>query len=331
MIINTKEKRHTMKASSLYIVIPCYNEQEVLPITAPMFLKKLEQLIADGLCSDSSRILFVNDGSKDNTWQVISSFAQTNSRFKGVNLSRNRGHQNALLAGLMYAKEQCDVTISIDCDGQDDINAMDKMLQEYHGGCDVVYGVRSKRETDTFFKRVTAEGFYRFMEIMGAETVFNHADYRLMSKRALDGLAQFKESNLFLRGMVPMVGFKSTSVFYERNERIAGKSHYPLSKMLHLALNGITSLSTKPLHYIAALGIAMAFISFMILIYAVVSRIMGNTVAGWASMVGAISLVGGIQLFCLGVIGEYIGKIYTEVKDRPKYIIESTTDDKEDK
>ncbi|MBQ5782442.1 MAG: glycosyltransferase family 2 protein [Oscillospiraceae bacterium] len=319
-----------MKNSSLYIVIPCYNEQEVLPITAPMFLTKLESLMAQGLCSEDSRVLFVNDGSKDGTWQVISDLAKQNDRFKGINLSRNRGHQNALLAGLMHAKELCDVTISIDCDGQDDINAMDKMLEEYHGGCDVVYGVRSKRETDTFFKRVTAEGFYKFMDIMGAETVFNHADYRLMSKRALEGLAQFRESNLFLRGMVPMVGFKSTSVYYERNERIAGESHYPLKKMVQLALNGITSLSTKPLHYISLLGIAMAFISFLILIYAIVSHFTGNAVAGWASMVGAISLVGGIQLFCLGVIGEYIGKIYTEVKDRPKYIIESTTDDKKE-
>lgn len=319
-----------MKNSSLYMVIPCYNEQEVLPITAPMFLAKLESLIAQGLCNGDSRVLFVNDGSKDGTWQVISDLAKHNDRFKGINLSRNRGHQNALLAGLMHAKELCDVTISIDCDGQDDINAMDKMLEEYHGGCDVVYGVRSKRETDTFFKRATAEGFYKFMDIMGAETVFNHADYRLMSKRALEGLSQFRESNLFLRGMVPMVGFKSTSVYYERNERIAGESHYPLKKMVQLALNGITSLSTKPLHYISLLGMAMAFISFLILIYAIVSHFTGNAVAGWASMVGAISLVGGIQLFCLGVIGEYIGKIYTEVKDRPKYIIESTTDDKKE-
>ena len=227
----------------------------------------------------------------------------------------------------MHAKEICDVTISIDCDGQDDINAMDEMMRQYHDGCDVVYGVRSKRDTDTFFKRVTAEGFYKFMHLMGAETVFNHADYRLMSKRALDGLAEFKEVNLFLRGIVPLVGYKSTSVYYERNERIAGESHYPFSKMLNLALNGITSLSTKPLRYITSIGIAMAFVSFLFIVWAVVARVMGHTVAGWTSLVGIMALVGGIQLFCLGIIGEYIGKIYSEVKQRPKFIIEKTTDD----
>ena len=230
----------------------------------------------------------------------------------------------------MHAKEICDVTISIDCDGQDDINAMDEMLKEFHNGCDVVYGVRSKRDTDTFFKRATAEGFYKFMHAMGAETVFNHADYRLMSKRALDGLEQFGEVNLFLRGTVPLVGYKSTSVYYERNERIAGESHYPFSKMLNLALNGITSLSTKPLRYITTIGITMAVISFFVLVYAVVAHFIGSTVAGWTSMIGIMALVGGIQLFCLGIIGEYIGKIYSEVKQRPKFIIESTTDDKKE-
>lgn len=319
-----------MKTPSLYIVIPCYNEQEVLPITAPMFLDKLNSLISQNLCSEESKVLFVNDGSKDNTWNIICSLAKENSKFKGVNLSRNRGHQNALLAGLMHAKEVCDVTISIDCDGQDDINAMDEMLKEFHDGCDVVYGVRSKRDTDTFFKRATAEGFYKFMHLMGAETVFNHADYRLMSKRALEGLSQFGEVNLFLRGTVPLVGYKSTSVYYERNERIAGESHYPFSKMLNLALNGITSLSTKPLRYITSIGIIMAAISFFVLVYAVVAHIIGSTVAGWTSMIGIMALVGGIQLFCLGIIGEYIGKIYSEVKQRPKFIIESTTDDKKE-
>lgn len=314
--------------TSLYIVIPCYNEQEVLPITAPMFLSKLENLIAQGLCSENSKVLFVNDGSKDSTWEIICSIAKENKKFKGITLTRNRGHQNALLAGLMHAKNECDVTISIDCDGQDDINAMDEMLRQYHQGCDVVYGVRSKRDTDTFFKRVTAEGFYKFMHLMGAETVFNHADYRLMSKRALEGLEQFKEVNLFLRGTVPLVGYKSTSVYYERNERIAGESHYPFSKMLNLALNGITSLSTKPLRYITTIGLVMAFISFLVIVWAVAARVMGNTVAGWTSLVGVMALIGGIQLFCLGIIGEYIGKIYSEVKQRPKYIIESTTDDK---
>ena len=319
-----------MSDKSLYIVIPCYNEQEVLPVTAPMFLDKIESLISQGYCNENSKVLFVNDGSKDNTWNIICGLAQENDRFCGITLSRNRGHQNALLAGLMYAKERCDVTISIDCDGQDDINAMDEMMREYHEGCDVVYGVRSKRDTDTFFKRVTAEGFYKFMKLMGAETVFNHADYRLMSKRALEGLSRFKEVNLFLRGTVPLVGYKSTSVYYERHERIAGESHYPFSKMLNLALNGITSLSTKPLRYITTIGIGMAFISFLVIIWAIIARIMGNTVAGWTSLVGVMALVGGIQLFCLGIIGEYIGKIYSEVKQRPKFIIESTTEDKKE-
>lgn len=318
-----------MNQKSLYIVIPCYNEQEVLPITAPLFLDKIESLIEQGLCSEESKVLFVNDGSKDDTWNIIGSLSEQNSRFKGIKLSRNRGHQNALLAGLMYAKDCCDVTISIDCDGQDDINAMDEMLREYYDGCDVVYGVRSKRDTDTFFKRVTAEGFYKFMHAMGAETVFNHADYRLMSKRALEGLAQFKEVNLFLRGTVPLVGYKSTSVYYERNERIAGESHYPFSKMLNLALNGITSLSVKPLRYITSIGIVMAFISFLFIVWAVAARVTGHTVAGWTSLVGIMALIGGIQLFCLGIIGEYIGKIYSEVKQRPKYIVEKTTDDKQ--
>ena len=316
-----------MQLPSLYIVIPCYNEQDVLPITAPMFLEKIESLISQKLCSENSKVLFVNDGSKDDTWDIICGLAKQNPKFKGINLSRNRGHQNALLAGLMHAKERCDVTISIDCDGQDDINAMDEMMRQFNEGCDVVYGVRSKRDTDTFFKRFTAESFYRFMRLMGAETVFNHADYRLMSKRALEGLAEFKEVNLFLRGTVPLVGYKSTSVYYERNERIAGESHYPFSKMLNLALNGITSLSTKPLRYITSIGFVMAFISFMFIVWAIVARFTGNTVAGWTSLVGIMALIGGIQLFCLGIIGEYIGKIYSEVKQRPKYIIQSTTDE----
>ena len=317
-----------MKLPVLYIVIPCYNEQEVLPVTAPLFAEKIENLIAQGLCSDMSKVLFVNDGSKDGTWEIIENLSQGSSRFMGIKLSRNRGHQNALLAGLMHAKDLCDVTISIDCDGQDDINAMDEMMCQFHDGCDVVYGVRSKRDTDTFFKRTTAEGFYKFMKFMGVETVFNHADYRLMSKRALEGLAQFKEVNLFLRGTVPLVGYKSTSVYYERSERIAGESKYPFSKMLNLALNGITSLSVKPLRYITTIGLVMAFVSFLFIVWAIVARIMGNTVAGWTSMVGIIALIGGIQLFCLGIIGEYIGKIYSEVKQRPKFIIEKTTEDK---
>lgn len=316
-----------MKIPSLYIVIPCYNEQEVLPVTAPMFLEKINSLIAQGLCSEESKVLFVNDGSKDKTWEIICELAKTNDRFKGITLSRNRGHQNALLAGLMHAKDICDVTISIDCDGQDDINAMDEMMKQFHDGCDVVYGVRSKRDTDTFFKRFTAEGFYKFMHMMGAETVFNHADYRLMSKRALEGLAQFKEVNLFLRGQVPMVGYKSTAVYYERNERIAGESHYPFSKMLNLALNGITSLSVKPLRYITGIGLVMAVVSFVIFAYAIFTKLFGNTVSGWTSMIAVMTLIGGIQLFCLGIIGEYIGKIYSETKARPRFIIEKTTED----
>jgi len=317
-----------MIPASLYIVVPCCNEQQVLPVTAPMFLEKIENLIAQGLCNEKSRVLFVDDGSKDNTWDIISGFAKDNSRFKGLKLSRNRGHQNALLAGLMYAKEKCDVTISIDCDGQDDINAMDEMMRQYYDGCDVVYGVRSKRHSDTLFKRLTAKGFYKFMQIMGAETVFDHADYRLMSKRALEGLAEFKEVNLFLRGTVPLVGYKSTSVYYERSQRLAGETHYPFSKMLNLALNGITSLSVKPLRYITSIGIIMAFVSFLFIVWALVARFTGYTVDGWTSLVGIMALIGGIQLFCLGIIGEYIGKIYSEVKQRPKFIIEKTTDDK---
>lgn len=312
---------------SLYIVIPCYNEEEVLPITAPMFLDKINSLIEQGLCSEDSRVLFVNDGSKDSTWQVIQDLANKNEKIIGLTLTRNRGHQNALLAGLMWAKDRCDVTISIDCDGQDDINAMDEFMKNYHDGCHVVYGVRSKRDTDTFFKRFTAEGFYKFMHIMGAETVFNHADYRLMSKEALEGLSQFKEVNLFLRGTVPMVGYKSTAVYYERNERIAGESHYPFSKMLNLALNGITSLSVKPLRYITGIGIVMSIVSFLIMLYALFTKIFGNTVAGWTSMIAVMCFIGGIQLLCLGIIGEYIGKIYSETKARPRFIIEKTTED----
>ncbi len=312
---------------SLYIVIPCYNEQDVLPITAPMFLEKLNSLISQGMCNDKSKVVFVNDGSKDNTWNIIQKLAEENEKFAGVTLTRNRGHQNALLAGLMWAKDRCDVTISIDCDGQDDINAMDEMMKNYHDGCHVVYGVRSKRETDTFFKRFTAESFYKFMSLMGAETVYNHADYRLMSKEALEGLSQFKEANIFLRGTVPMVGYKSTSVYYERFERIAGESHYPLSKMLNLALNGITSLSVKPLRYITGIGFLMSAVSFIVMIYAILTKLFGETVTGWTSMVAIMCLISGIQLLCLGIIGEYIGKIYAETKERPKFIIEKTTED----
>lgn len=315
---------------NLYIVIPCYNEQEVLPVTAPMFLEKLNSLIAQGLCGEDSKVIFVNDGSKDNTWNIIRSLAKENEKIEGITLTRNRGHQNALLAGLMWAKDRCDVTISIDCDGQDDINAMDEMLKNYHDGCHIVYGVRSKRDTDTFFKRFTAESFYKFMKFMGVETVYNHADYRLMSSEALEALSQFKEVNLFLRGMVPMVGYKSTAVYYERSERIAGESHYPFSKMLNLALNGITSLSVKPLRYITMLGFVMGGVSFVVMLYALWAKFFGETVSGWTSMVAVMCLISGVQLICLGIIGEYIGKIYSETKARPRFIIQETTVDKKE-
>ena len=311
----------------LYIVIPCYNEQEVLPITAPLFLEQLKKMQAEDLIAQNSKILFVNDGSKDKTWDIITSLALDNAAFIGISQSRNRGHQNAVLAGLMEAKDKCDITISIDCDGQDDICAMENMVREYHQGAEVVYGVRSSRKTDTFFKRATAEGFYKFLNFMGAEVVFNHADYRLISSKVLKEFAEFKEVNLFLRGMVPLVGFKSTSVYYERNERIAGKSHYPLRKMLALAVDGITSLSVKPLRIISFLGILMAIISFAGVIWTVVSRFTGNTVDGWASTVAIICFVSSVQLISLGVIGEYIGKIYMEVKGRPRYIISDRTED----
>ena len=315
-----------MSKPILWIVIPCYNEEKVLPITAPMFLQKLQSLAEKGLVSDKSRVLFVNDGSRDSTWELICRFAKEDEHFIGISQSRNRGHQNAVLAGLMEAKaSDCDVTISIDCDGQDDINAMDAMVDAYRDGCDVVYGVRSKRETDTFFKRFTAESFYKILNAMGAEVVFNHADYRLMSARVLHEFANFKEVNLFLRGMVPLVGFKSTCVTYERHERIAGESHYPLSKMLALAFDGITSLSIKPIRFITGFGVFVALVSFIGVLWAVIEAALGLTVSGWASMTSIICFVSGVQLICLGVIGEYIGKIYLESKHRPRYIISDTT------
>lgn len=321
-----------MKTPVLYIVIPCYNEQEVLPVTSGMFLEKINSLIAKGRVAPESRVVFLNDGSKDNTWNIIQELANSDEHFEGVCLSRNRGHQNALLGGLMTVKDRCDITISIDCDGQDDINAMDAMVDAYWDGCEVVYGVRSKRDTDTFFKRFTAEGFYKLMNWMGAQVVFNHADYRLMSSRVLNEFANFKEVNIFLRGMVPLVGFKSTSVYYERAERIAGESHYPLKKMLALAFDGITSLSVKPIRLITGFGALISVISFVGVIWAVVEAILGSTVAGWASTTSIVCFMGGIQLLCLGVIGEYIGKIYLETKHRPRFIISETTfPDKEDK
>ncbi len=314
-----------MENPVLYIVIPCYNEQEVLPITAPMFLNKLHELAEKKLVSENSRIMFVNDGSSDGTWDIIRALAASDEHYIGISQSRNRGHQNAVLAGLMEAKDSCDISISIDCDGQDDINAMDDMVRAYLDGCDIVYGVRNDRETDSFFKRTTAQGFYRFLSAMGAEIAYNHADYRLISARALHELAKFKEVNLFLRGMVPLVGFKSTSVEYKRAERIAGKSKYPLRKMLALAGDGITSLSIKPLRLIMSFGVIVALLSFVGVIWAIVAALAGRAVAGWASMTCIICFVSGVQLICMGIIGEYIGKIYMETKQRPRYIISERT------
>lgn len=311
----------------LTIVIPCYNEEAVLPITAPMFLQKIRHLSSTGKIDENSRILFVDDGSKDRTWQIISSLAAQDSHYTGIRQSRNRGHQNAVLAGLMEAKKTCDITISIDCDGQDDLDAMDKMVEEYLGGSEIVYGVRSDRSSDSFFKRFTAQSFYKILSKMGVDTVYNHADYRLVSKKALEAFSDFGEVNLFLRGMFPLVGFRASCVSYERHERIAGKSHYPLKKMIALAVDGITSLSTKPLHMIVGLGIGIALLSFLGVLWSVIVALTGNAVSGWASTVCIVCFIGGIELVCTGVIGEYIGKIYMEVKHRPRYIISERTDD----
>ncbi len=318
-----------MNLPVLYIVIPCYNEEAVLPLTAPMFLAKLEGLHAAGKISAHSRILFVDDGSRDKTWETITVLRQQDRRYTGARLSRNRGHQNALLAGLMEARDRCDITISIDCDGQDDLDAMDEMVDAYLSGCEIVYGVRSNRDSDSFFKRVTAQGFYRLMGAMGVESVYNHADYRLVSSRVLQEFASFKEVNLFLRGMFPLVGFKSTSVYYTRHERIAGKSHYPLRKMLALAFDGITSLSVRPLHIITGLGGVIAALSFVGVLWSVIVALTGASVPGWASMTCIICFIGGVQLTALGVIGEYIGKIFLEVKGRPRYIISQRTESEE--
>ena len=310
-----------MKKPILYIIIPCCNEETVLPITCKMFLDKINELIEKNRIAPDSKIMFVNDGSKDKTWEIITELSKQDSHYIGICQSRNRGHQNAVLAGLMEAKDVCDITISIDCDGQDDINAMDQMVEEYWNGCEIVYGVRSKRDTDTWFKRTTAESFYKVLNHMGVETVYNHADYRLVSSRVLKEFANFKEVNLFLRGMFPLVGFKSTSVYYERHERIAGESHYPLSKMLGLAFDGITSLSIKPIRMITVLGMLVSVLSFVGVVWSVVIGLMGKGIAGWASLLSAICFIGGLQLLSLGVLGEYIGKIYMEVKARPRYII----------
>lgn len=321
----TKEKKVNLSKPILWMVIPCYNEKDVLPITAPMFLEQLQNMISKEKISDQSRILFVNDGSKDETWNIICKLAHEDEHYIGISQSRNRGHQNAVLAGLMEAKDVCDITISIDCDGQDDITAMEQMVDEYLAGAEVVYGVRSKRDTDTFFKRFTAESFYKLLNKMGVETVYNHADYRLISERVLQGFADFHEVNIFLRGMVPLVGYKSATVYYERHERIAGESHYPLSKMLALAFDGITSLSVRPISIITGIGCIVSLVGFVGIIWAIITAILGNVVAGWASIVCIVCLLGGIQLLSLGIIGAYIGKIYLESKHRPRYIISDKT------
>ena len=310
------------KNDILYLVVPCYNEQEVLPETSKRLKEKMESLMERNLISRDSRIMFVNDGSKDRTWSMIEELHEQDPIFAGVKLSRHRGHQNALLGGLMTAKEYADMTISLDADLQDDIDVIDQMVEKYYDGCEIVYGVRSARTTDTFFKRFTAESFYHMISMMGGEIVFNHADYRLMSKRALEEMAKYKEVNLFLRGIVPMIGFKTDVVTYERHERMAGESKYPLKKMLALAIDGITSLSTKPIRFIVFLGLFIFLCSIGMLIYSLVQHFLGHTSIGWTSLIVSIWAIGGLQLLAIGVIGEYIGKIYLETKARPRYIIE---------
>ena len=311
----------------LYLVIPCYNEQEVLHETARRLREKMESLMEREMISRESRIMFVNDGSRDRTWEIIRELHESDPIYQGVKLSRNRGHQNALLGGLMTAKEYADMVISMDADLQDDIDVVDQFVEKYYEGCEIVYGVRSARKTDTFFKRFTAEGFYKLINFMGGEVVFNHADYRLMSRRALDELAKYKEVNLFLRGIVPMIGFQTGIVTYERHERFAGESKYPLKKMLALAVDGITSLSIKPIRAIVLLGMLIFLCSIAMLIYSLVQHFLGNTSIGWTSLIVSIWAIGGLQLLAIGVIGEYIGKIYLETKERPKYIIETVLDD----
>ncbi len=314
-----------MSKPILWIIVPCYNEEAVLPLTAPLFLQKLNGLIAAEKVAEDSRILFVNDGSKDKTWEIICDLARSDEHFLGIAQSRNRGHQNALLAGLMEAKDRCDITITIDCDGQDDMNAMDAMVEEYEKGCDIVYGVRSSRKKDSWFKRTTAQSFYRLMSRMGVEMVYDHADYRLVSAKVLRHFADFREVNIFLRGMFPLVGFRSGCVYYERHERMAGESHYPLKKMIAFAIEGITSLSVKPLTLIVVLGLITCLLGFIGIIWAIVEVLLGNAVTGWASTVCIILFLGGVQLLSIGVIGQYVGKIYLETKQRPRYIISERT------
>lgn len=309
-------------ANRLIVVIPCYNEEEVLPETARRLTEKMASLTQRGMISEDSRVLLVDDGSKDRTWELIQGLHEQNPLFEGVKLSRNRGHQNALLAGLMTARDRCDICISMDADLQDDMDAMDRFIEEYQKGCEVVYGVRNKRDTDTAFKRQTALMFYRLMKGLGVDITYNHADYRLMSNRALNALGQFGEVNLFLRGLAPLVGFQSGVVTYDRSERFAGESKYPLKKMLSFAVDGITSFSVKPLRLITTVGVVIFVMSLLMLLYTLISWIAGHTVIGWTSTLASIWMIGGIQLLSLGVIGEYIGKIYNETKRRPRFIID---------
>lgn len=313
--------------NKLYMVIPCYNEEEVLPETSKRLREKINSLIEKGKIDKESRIVFVNDGSKDRTWEIIKTLHEEDPVFSGINLTRNRGHQNALLAGLMTVMDYADMTISMDADLQDDVDAIDEMIDKYLDGIDIVYGVRSSRAKDTFFKKATAEGFYKIMNSMGANTVFNHADYRLMSKRALEGLSQFQEVNLFLRGIVPMIGYPTDVVYYERGERFAGESKYPLGKMLSFAIEGITSLSTKPIRMITFLGFFIFLVSIGILIYSLVRHFMGATIVGWTTLMVSVWGIGGLILLSLGVVGEYIGKIYLETKARPRFIVEQFLDE----
>ena len=312
----------------LYVVIPCYNEEEVLPETTKQLKEKMTKLIKSNKIAKESKVMYVNDGSKDRTWELIKEINEKENLFTGITLSRNRGHQNALLGGLMTAKNYADIVISMDADLQDDINAIDKMIEKYKDGCDIVYGVRSARKTDTFFKRFTAESFYKFMKVLGVDVVYNHADYRLTSKKVLEEFQNFKEVNLFLRGMFPLVGYKSDVVYYERNERFAGKSKYPLKKMLNFAWDGITSFSVKPLRFICTIGFVILFISIVIMIYSLVQKIVGNTVDGWTFLSISIWFIGGLQMISIGIIGEYIGKMYNETKQRPRYIISENLEEK---
>lgn len=312
---------------TLYVVVPCYNEEDVLPETAKQLLAKIENLSGSGKISPDSRIVFVDDGSDDRTWELISMLHSENRFFRGIKLSRNRGHQNALLAGLFTVSSECDAVISLDADLQDDVNAIDEMIDKFNEGCDVVYGVRDSRETDTFFKKFTAEGFYKIIKCMGADIVFNHADYRLMSRRAIEGLLEFKEVNMFLRGIVPMIGYPCDKVYYKRRERFAGKSKYPLRKMIAFAWEGITSLSTKPIKLITILGLIIFIVSIIMLVYSLVRYFTGATETGWSSTFVSIWALGGLQLLAIGIIGEYIGKVYLESKERPKFIIEEYLND----